>query len=62
MSLGGCEKLRKTVGAREQTVRSRGGGERHGVDQIGCGELRREPHERARERGGPQDMGEVGLG
>jgi len=45
------------VGARERTVRGRGGGERHGVDEIGCGELRREPHERAREGGRPPDMG-----
>ena len=43
-------------------VRGRGGGERHGVDEIGWGELRREPHERAREGGGPPDMGEEGLG
>ena len=52
----------KTVGAHERTVRGRGGGERYGVDEIGCGELRREPHERARE-GRPQpDMGGDGLG
>jgi len=50
------------VGARERTVRGRGGGERHGVDEIGCGELRREPHERAREGGRPPDMGGDGLG
>jgi len=37
------------VGALERTVRGLGGGERHGVDEIGCGELRRELHERARE-------------
>jgi len=49
------------VGARERTVRGRGGGERHGVDEIGCGELRRELHERAREGGRPPDMGENGL-
>jgi len=71
MSLGGCEPRRtvearerteKMVGAREQTVRGRGGGERHEVGEIGCRELRREPHERAREGGGPPDMGEEGLG
>jgi len=50
------------VGASERTVRGRGGGERHGVDDIGCGELRREPHERARERGRLPDMGGDGLG
>jgi len=50
------------VGARELTVRGRGGGERHGVDEIGCGKLRREPHERAREGGRPPDMGGDGLG
>jgi len=50
------------VGARKRTVRGRGGGERHGVDEIGCGELRREPHERARERGRPPDMGGDRLG
>jgi len=50
------------VGACERTVRGRGGGERHGVDEIGCGELRREPHERAREGGRPLDMGGDGLG
>jgi len=50
------------VGARERSVRGRGGGERHGVDEIGCGELRREPHERAREGGHPPDMGGDGLG
>jgi len=50
------------VGALELTVRGRGGGERHGVDEIGCGELRREPHERAREGGRPPDMGGAGLG
>jgi len=50
------------VGARERTVRGRGGGERHGVDDIGCGELRREPHERAREGRYRPDMGGDGLG
>jgi len=35
MSLGGCEKLGKTVGARVRTVRGRVGGERHVVDEIG---------------------------
>jgi len=50
------------VGARKRTVRGRGGSERYGVDEIGYGELRREPHERAREEGGPPDMGEEGLG
>jgi len=49
MSLEGCEKPGKRVGVRERTVRGHGGGERHRVDEIGCGELRREPHERARE-------------
>jgi len=49
------------VGARERTVRGRGGGERHGVDEIGYGELRREPHKRAREGGRPADMGGDGL-
>ena len=48
------------MGARERTIRCRGDGERHGVDEIGCGELRREPHERAREGGGPPDMAEEG--
>ena len=52
----------KMVGARERTVRGRGGGKRHGVDEKGCGELRREPHERARGEGCPPDMGEDGLG
>jgi len=61
MSLGGCEKPGKTVGARKRTVRGRGGGKRHGVDEIGCGELRREPHQRAREWGGLPNMGEKGL-
>ena len=51
-----------TVGARERTVRGRGGAERHGVDEIGCGELRREPHQRAREGGRPPDMEGDGLG
>jgi len=50
------------VGARERTVRGRGGGERHGVEEIGCGELRRELHERAREGRRPPDMGGDGLG
>jgi len=50
------------VGAHKRTVRGRGGGDRHGVDKIGCGELRREPHERAREGGHPPDMGGDGLG
>jgi len=50
------------VGAREQTVRGRGGGERHGVDEIGCEELRREPQERARAGGCPPDMGGDGQG
>jgi len=50
------------VGAGERTVRGWGGGERHGVDAIGCGELRREPHERAREGARPPDMGGDGLG
>jgi len=50
------------VGAREGTVSGQGGGKRHGVDEIGCGELRREPHERARKGGRPPDMGGDGLG
>jgi len=50
------------VGARERTVRGWGGGERHGVDEIGCGELRREPHERARKGRRPPDIGGDGLG
>jgi len=50
------------VGAPERTVRGRGGGEWNGVDEIGCGELRREPHERAREGGRAPDMGGDGLG
>jgi len=50
------------VGARERTVRGRGGGERHGVDEIGCGKLRREPHDRAREGGRPPHIGGDGLG
>jgi len=62
MTPGGSEKPGRTVGAGERSARGRGGGERHGVDQIGCGELRREPHERAREGGCPPDMGEDGLG
>ena len=57
-----CKRPGKRVGARERTVRGRGGGERHGVDEIGCGELRREPHERAREGGRPPDTGGDGLG
>jgi len=62
MSLRGCEKLGDTVGAREWTLRGQGGSVRHGVDEIGCGELSRGPHERAREEGRPADMGEEGLG
>ena len=50
------------MGARERTVKGWGGCERHGVDKIGCGELRREPHERARRGGGPPEMAEEGLG
>jgi len=50
------------VGAHERTVRGRGGGNRHGVDEIECGELRRGPPERAREGGRLPDMGEDGLG
>ena len=50
------------MGAREHTVGGRGGGARHGVEEIGCGERRREPHERAREGGGPPDMVGDGLG
>ena len=50
------------MGAHERTVRGRGGGERHGVNETGCGGLRREPHKRTREGGGPPDMGEEGLG
>jgi len=48
--------------ARERTLRGRGAGGRHGVDERGCGELRREPDERAREGGRPPDMGGDGLG
>ena len=44
------------MGAHEWTVRGRGGGETHGVDEIGCGELRRAPHEMAREGGRPPDI------
>jgi len=75
MSLRGCEKRGKTVGAakrtvearedggtRKRTLRGQGGGVRHGVDEIGCGELRREPHERARQGGSPPDMPAEGLG
>jgi len=50
------------VEACERTVRGRGGGERYRVDETGCGGLRREPHEMAREGEGPPDMGEEGLG
>ena len=50
------------MGARERTIRGRGGGERHAVHKIGCEELRRERHERAREGGRPPDMGGDGLG
>jgi len=50
------------VGAHEQTVRGRGGGIRHGVDVIGCGQLRSELHERAREGRRPPDMGGDGQG
>jgi len=50
------------VGARKRTVRGRGGGERHVVDEIGCGELRRELSERAREGGRPPDIRGDGLG
>ena len=57
-----CKRAGKMVGARVRTVRGQGGGERHGVDEKGCGELRREPHERARGGGCPPDMGEAGLG
>ena len=57
-----CKRPGKTVGAPERTVRGQRGGERHGVDEIGCGELRREPYERARERGHPPDMGGDGPG
>jgi len=62
MSLGGCKRSGKTVGAHERTVRGWKGGESHEVDKIGCGELRREPHERAREGGCSLNMGEEGLG
>ena len=48
--------------ARERTLRGWGGHERHAVDEIGYGELRREPHKRAREGGGLPDMAEEGLG
>ena len=47
--------------ARKWTVRGRQGGERHGVHEIGCRELRRELHERAREGGRPPDRGGDGL-
>ena len=50
------------MGARERAVRGRCSGERHGVDEIEYGGLRREPHEKARERERPRDMGEDGLG
>ena len=50
------------MGAHEWTVGGWGGGERHAVDKIGCGELRRELHERARQGGRPLDMGGEGLG
>ena len=52
----------KTVVARARTVRGRGHGKWHGVDEIGCGELRREQHERAREGRRPPDLGGDGLG
>jgi len=50
------------VGACEWTIRGRGGGETHGVDEIGCGKLKRAPHERAREGGRPPDMAGDGRG
>jgi len=60
---GGLVEAGKDGGNRlERTVRGRGGGQRHGVDEIECGELRREPHERARQGGRPPDMGGDGLG
>ena len=37
------------MGGCERTVTGRGRGERHGVDEIGCGELRRGLNEGARE-------------
>ena len=46
------------MGAHEWTFRDSGGGKRLGVYEIGCGELRREPHERAREGGRPPDTEE----
>jgi len=45
------------VGAHERTFRDSGGGKRLGVYEIGCGELRREPHERTREGGCRPDTG-----
>jgi len=50
------------VGPCERNVRGWRGGERHGIEEIECGELRREPHERAREGRRPPDMGGDGLG
>jgi len=57
-----CQRPGKTVGARERSVSGRGGRERHGAHEIGCGELRREPPARAREGGRPPDIGGDGLG
>ena len=50
------------MGPSEGTVRGREEEEKHRVDEIGCGELRRELHERAREGRCPPDIGEDGVG
>jgi len=48
MCLEDCHKPGKMVGARERIARVWGRTERNGANKIGCGELRKEPSERAR--------------
>lgn len=50
------------MGDGERTVRGGVSSERHGADRIGCGELKRELPEKAREEGCPPDMGEDSMG
>jgi len=49
------------MGASEQTVKGWGSSKRPGVDEIGCRELRIEPHESGKGGQCQPDIGEAGV-
>jgi len=60
---GGVLEAREDSGSPRADSKSTGAdGERNRANKIGCGELRKEPSERARGGGRPPHMGEYRLG